>query len=1370
MPVHKARDLILSKCRLTSIPPQTSSAASSTVSTASEITLAAVDQQSSESTILRARDPSHSGAAANLLDARWHENSNNALTLHFEGSSSPSRNQHQTSRSGGQDDDSLNDQESIDDDEAELRAEELMGGDLFAQSPPARMGPTTGGRLADSCIEGLQGISRVTSRIRHSSQGSNSNDRFCIQLPSSPRPNNEQQQHMLSQQQLNRLISYSTLHKNDGRSSAFNGDKHSKDGHLTKRFSSIPGWSHYRSRQSSNSSKHIDREVLDHGGMLADHCLDEDGPAATEARKSECTAWKACFGLFWLAAGHWLDDSRLVSSYNLQPHCLLELQLRNNYIQLPPPGTPLNYYDHYAEGLLYKRSKKSKLGQGSKDCSGVWKERWVVLQGNKLFIYHKRKDTTKKSLELVPPLAVVTTAVPQNNRHSFKLTSSSTTMSSNMISVSSSQDPTGPQLCFRASSETTIVEGVYYSERKRSHTSQASSATPSINPVLISNAAAALSNIHQTSGGSISNHSSSSESDGIPELQANYTIAELKYRHSRSSYSSNGSGYRNLHQLERQTLSRNSSLSSYRNSIQSRSGGLVRQRTLTEPANLFRVRSVSSQGTSQQILRDQFQRSNDVTPEPLAGNPGNTDQALMSFGDAARLEPSVQALLKVSGTALYSGYIWLYVPHDGALSKRDDLESLDCTQDSRRAVLAPSMSRTNSASSVPPSAQGSLRAANICITKASGRYVKCFAVINDQGQFQWTEVKKQDDGDGCQQNDSLVGHRRYGFPLTSARTRRDSAPITGVSSDVDVSVDFSDGATDNNRSDRTVQASMAHKLRLYFFCIRISTSSTGDIVVEFMGTPPAPVSVSTPPGSPPPRTKKSPLREQNRLSGQPRMRTASSPLPSHPEGSSQAKTHARSGSMVPSFGRFVDLNPPVWPSMSPFHERILPPTPLPTPPLQEMLVIPKKTPKNQTAARGSLTKSLLARVPSLFVENRSRSAPPGSIFPTAASLSRHSSYSGLLRNVILAASADITPEQIHPKHHSHAQAGTPDRAVMMTPESTPPTIAMSPSSASASNVLSLAEDLQKALKQTRQEPLDSNSGLSEIGRGSLDLLGSPLLSTSIPSPAHHIINKPSLSEITSKKRASIQQQKESLNTALNVERSRLKLIGVLNTLEEGCETEEASVTSTTSIIQEDQIRKEVSREAASAALFRVLQQCPFLEQSELTTDAEGKTSVSLKGYTETEAAWKDLQKSLENFLDGPIKDQRSALPPEDTLIPSYHAPRAPEIRLSEKAQNFLKAKDRATAAAAAAAAADVTAATESEAAVSTTVDPSSSTANKFMPSTIMSTLPLPSTTALLTRAGSTNHSRVMFEGFQRHSIALVNSGTGFGLDDDVWNF
>lgn len=297
IPVHKARDLILSKCRLTSIPLQTS--ATTSASTASDVNLTLDNNPGTTSShqqqFLRTRDPSRFNS-----DSDWHQQE----------SSLPSRN-HRSSRSG-QDDDSFNDQESIDDDEAELRAEELIGSDMFGQSPSARIG-AAGVSRAYSINQGLRGLLFATSRVRDNSHENRISDRCHAQPPLTTRPtvkqrhqhqyqHQGQQQHALSQQQLNRLISYSTLHKNDGHGSTISSEKHGKDGHSAKRFSNIPGWANYRNRQNSNNSKHIDREVLNHGGMLADHCLDEENPAITEERKSECTAWKACFGLFWLAA------------------------------------------------------------------------------------------------------------------------------------------------------------------------------------------------------------------------------------------------------------------------------------------------------------------------------------------------------------------------------------------------------------------------------------------------------------------------------------------------------------------------------------------------------------------------------------------------------------------------------------------------------------------------------------------------------------------------------------------------------------------------------------------------------------------------------------------------------------------------------------------------------------------------------------------------------------------------------------------------------------------------------------------------------------------------------------------------------------
>ncbi|KAF9300234.1 hypothetical protein BGZ74_008111 [Mortierella antarctica] len=214
-----------------------------------------------------------------------------------------------------------------------------------------------------------------------------------------------------------------------------------------------------KSLKSNNSSgqsgKHFERELPALSDIMAD-CPD-DGPPASESMKKECESWRASFGLFWVANGHWLDDSRLMNSYSLEPHDLLELQLRNHYIQLPPPGGHLNYSDHYAEGVLFKLSKKSRpslLTSNGKDSTGVWKERWVVLQGTKLLIYHKRKDTTKKTIQLPTPLQMVTRVLPPNSRHQYKFTmSTAAPMSSTLIALDMSPDPNAPKLCFRGASE-----------------------------------------------------------------------------------------------------------------------------------------------------------------------------------------------------------------------------------------------------------------------------------------------------------------------------------------------------------------------------------------------------------------------------------------------------------------------------------------------------------------------------------------------------------------------------------------------------------------------------------------------------------------------------------------------------------------------------------------------------------------------------------------------------------------------------------------------------------------------------------------------------------------------------------------------------
>ena len=62
----------------------------------------------------------------------------------------------------------------------------------------------------------------------------------------------------------------------------------------------------------------------------------------------------------------------------------------------------LDYYDHYAEGILFKKSKKATAFAASADRerdSKDWKERWVVLRGSRLMIYHKRRVNTHNDSE-----------------------------------------------------------------------------------------------------------------------------------------------------------------------------------------------------------------------------------------------------------------------------------------------------------------------------------------------------------------------------------------------------------------------------------------------------------------------------------------------------------------------------------------------------------------------------------------------------------------------------------------------------------------------------------------------------------------------------------------------------------------------------------------------------------------------------------------------------------------------------------------------------------------------------------------------------------------------------------------------------------
>ncbi|KAJ1970283.1 hypothetical protein IWQ62_000010 [Dispira parvispora] len=86
------------------------------------------------------------------------------------------------------------------------------------------------------------------------------------------------------------------------------------------------------------------------------------------------------FGLFWTAAGHWLDPNRKLSSYSLSSSDVVELQHQKDFIYI----SPLHYHHHYAEGHMYKLYMDT--------LNPAWKLRWFVVRDMTLYCYRRRED------------------------------------------------------------------------------------------------------------------------------------------------------------------------------------------------------------------------------------------------------------------------------------------------------------------------------------------------------------------------------------------------------------------------------------------------------------------------------------------------------------------------------------------------------------------------------------------------------------------------------------------------------------------------------------------------------------------------------------------------------------------------------------------------------------------------------------------------------------------------------------------------------------------------------------------------------------------------------------------------------------------
>ncbi|KAG0209063.1 hypothetical protein BGX28_000163 [Mortierella sp. GBA30] len=1026
------------------------------------------------------------------------------------------------------------------------------------------------------------------------------------------------------------------------------------------RLGQFAGWSQWRDRHNSQPGKHFERSLLDRGDLMLFNCSGDDPTHQNEATKKDCDEWKASFGLFWVAAGHWLDDSRLINSYSLQPQDLLELQLRNHYIQLPPPGGDLSYSDHYAEGVLFKLSKKSRpvsmlTHYGGKEC-GVWKERWVVLQGSRLLIYHKRKDTTKKTMELPLPVTVMTRTLPHSSRQHFKFTGTNAMgMSSTMIALDISPDQTVPKICFRGTSEQDInhwarifhslngngvspgspmfgsmgpsspipgfSEGLparsnhhgatalasafsgYPTERKRHNTTSAfpsnAATVPSINPILISNAAAAFSNLGMNNGshGNSNGHSST--------LNSNYQ--------NQSQHSTNFGDAKDL-ELHSPTTSS--------------SRDETRRRAITEP-NRLRLMSpqqhrANPKKASKASVPELDMRSMDVSnvseaPFRLDSPPGRKRRPVLG---TECLDNASQVLLATSSARssmalCYSGYIWLYVPNVCNETKpaetvgRSDVEEPD-----------------------------DLTGAGCPTKKASGRYVKCFAVVNDQGQLHWVEVKKQNENE-----QELRGEHRafmrssYALHLRSLtlnQKENNSVQDTLVDKRSSLQQPTIESSSSVPTSSSSIQVSMVHKLRLFFFRIKIPSSALHDAFLNMSEirppSPPTDINNSTcnstdghtigtgysSGGSATGATAKAistASKVRHRLSSSLSTLAALPPLPS-------MRSQSVSGSIAKS-----GKSSTTWPSLTMLHD------------------------KESTAHPPALLQDRAMTAPASTGSTRTMSN-------RGSTTSLKSSLSAIQTTALKPSSSTLLLER-DGQQQQHCQLELSPTSTEALSPSSPCSATSFSSSASSTNVLFLAQNLQKAVMLSRENSAtDSNNGHgigSKTGssKSSCNSGYSSCANTPPSSKATRPLSKMILSEAMVVNQMEIPECAETMGESkiqLRQEQERLELQIRIQRAEERARIE-------------DQQQQQQQKHDAS--------QCPFLELIKDPSNPE-KSFVTLRGYTETEDGWRFLQMALERFLDAPIKDHMSALPPEDTLIPSYHS--VPEVQLSEKAQQYLSAK------------------------------------------------------------------------------------------------
>jgi hypothetical protein len=270
IPVQNARDLILAKCQRTMSPPSAPSSVAETLQVDDEasvlLKLEARLGQTADPVSLEgirgqeldlSKTPTHRSKGSNKSVAHT-----SVTNSHSERSMTQSSHSNNSNNSNGSDNPSHG---SLDEEDIQLRAEAIITRlDLFTDS--------------------INGFGDSAARINYTrpitvhAQGSTSHQ--------------DGQSEPFKTQHLRRLLSNPSMSQDDQGTSP--PERQNREGGQSR----IPGWSHWRERHNSHTGK---TDVNDLGDVLID-CPAEGQEYPNETVQKDCEAWKASFGLFWVAA------------------------------------------------------------------------------------------------------------------------------------------------------------------------------------------------------------------------------------------------------------------------------------------------------------------------------------------------------------------------------------------------------------------------------------------------------------------------------------------------------------------------------------------------------------------------------------------------------------------------------------------------------------------------------------------------------------------------------------------------------------------------------------------------------------------------------------------------------------------------------------------------------------------------------------------------------------------------------------------------------------------------------------------------------------------------------------------------------------